>query len=323
MKRRRAIVAAVLSAAVAAVIVRGHLAAPTTPQRLAALTRERDDLQRRWRDVVIASGERSLGEAPSGDLMIGVPTSLVRSIVEQVVTGVFGHTTLTLQKISVRKAGEVKARLLIARRTMGSYVLEVNVHRVQATLEAGAPSLGFERENVALTLPVRLAGGEGAAEVRFQWKSRGVADVVCDDFDVTRTITGGVVAEDYALAGRFAVAAAGDTIVLRPDFPDLAARIAVSPSADAWKVIDAVIRDRPRGCEIALDAMDVKARLDEIFGRGFNVRVPQRIFRPITLPAGVSRSFRVQDVELALRVKPTSVLVASDRLWYGADVAVD
>ncbi len=324
MRRRHGVILAVLlvTAVAVAVIARGRLAGPPTPQRLATLTRERDDLQRRWRDVIIAGGERSLAEAPPGDLMIGVPTSFLRSIVEQVVTGVFGQTTLTLENITARKAGEVKARLLIARRTMGAYVLEVNVHRVQATLEAGAPALVFERDAVALTLPVRLARGEGAAEVRFQWKSRGIADVVCDDFDVTRTITAGVVPEDYALAGRFAIAAAGETIILRPEFPDLAARIAVRPSADAWKTIDAVIRDRPRGCEMALDAMDVESRLEEILGRGFQVRVPQNIFKPIALPAGVSRSFRVQDVEIALRVKPTSVLVASDRIWYGADVSV-
>jgi hypothetical protein len=181
----------------------------------------------------------------------------------------------------------------------------------------------FERDTVEVTLPVRLAGGEGTAEVRFQWKSRGVADVVCDDFDVTRTITGSVVPENYELAGRFAVAAKGDTIVLRPDFPDLAARIAVRPSAEAWKAIEAVVRERPRGCAMALDAMDIDKRLDEIFGRGVNVRVPQKIFKPITLPAGISRSFRVQDVELALHVKPTAVLVASDRLWYGAEVTID
>jgi hypothetical protein len=66
----------------------------------------------------------------------------------------------------------------------------------------------------------------------------------------------------------------------------------------------------------------VKERLGELLGRGFNVRIPQRIFKAIPLPAGVRRSVRVQDVDLAMQVSPTAVLVADDRLWYGADVAV-
>jgi hypothetical protein len=297
---------------------------PTSPgsRRIAELTRERDELQRRWRDLVIAGGERSLAKAPPADLMIGVPTSLTRSILEQVVTGVFGQTTLTLANLRVRKTGEVKARMLIAKRTLGEYALDVEVLRVRGLLEAGAPTLDFGDDTVEVALPVRLAGGEGEADFRFRWDGKGVTDFVCGDMDVTRRIQGGVVPRDYELAGSFAIASVGESIVLTPHFPDLRVRVAVDPSAEAWRAVDAVIDERSKGCEIALDAMDVKERLVEILGRGFDIRIPQKIFKPIRLPAGVRQALRVQGVDLALHVKPKGVMVADDRLWYGADVDV-
>jgi hypothetical protein len=68
--------------------------------------------------------------------------------------------------------------------------------------------------------------------------------------------------------------------------------------------------------------VNLKEKLGKIVGRGFNVKIPQKIFKPVKLPAGVSQSLEVQGLKLALQVKPTAVLIASDRLWYGADVSV-
>jgi hypothetical protein len=286
------------------------------------LTRERDALEERWRDALIASGETSLADAPEADLVVGIPASLTRSIVGQVVTGVFGQTVVTLTDLHVRKAGEIKARMVLAKRTLGEYVLEADIHRVQGTLAAGAPAIALRADAMDVTVPVKLVGGQGNADVRFQWDGKGVASRLCGDIDVERSITGGVVPRDYEIAGSFAIALEGDAIVLRPRFPDLAARIAIAPSEESWKAVDAVIDDRSRGCEMALDVVDVKERLAEMMERGFNVRIPQRIFKAIPLPAGLRRSVRVRGLDLAMQLKPTAVTVRDDRLWYGADVTV-
>ena len=319
---RRLLLAAVVLVAIgiaAVVLVRARGSAPPTRERLEALTHERDALQERWRSVLAAS---DLAEAPAADLAVGLPASLTTQILARVVAGVFGRTTLTLEELRVRKEGEVTAKVLIARRTLGTYLLEAEVKRVQATLSAGAPTLAFGSDAVAVTAPVRLLGGEGSSDLRFRWAGKGVTGAMCDDFDVTRTIAGRVVPADYALAGSFAISADGETIVLHPRFPDLKVRIAIEPSAEAWGVVDALIRDQPRGCEMALGAIGVKERIAGLLGTGFDVRIPQGIFKPIRLPAGVRQSFRVRGVGLHLQVTPKAVTVASDRLWYGADVTV-
>jgi hypothetical protein len=187
----------------------------------------------------------------------------------------------------------------------------------------GAPAVAYARNEVQVALPVRLEEGEGQATVRFRWTSKGLAaSLVCGDVDVTRSIDAAVLPEDYEVQGAFAVSAEGETIELRPHFPDLAMRVAVDPSEEAWAVVDAVIRDRPRGCEIALDQVDVKQRLAGMLGRGFDVKVPQSIFKTIRLPLGASRTVELPGLTLTLRVKPAGVLVADDRVWYGADVSV-
>ncbi len=140
--------------------------------------------------------------------MIGIPTSFTASIVEQVVTGLFGETTLTLRNLKV--------------------------HEVQGVLRPAKPVLRFSRERIDLALPVRLAEGRGDAVLRFKWDSKGVAaNVVCGDVDVTREVKGGVVPEDYRGSGHFGIASACPDIILTPRFPDLAVRVYVDPSEQA------------------------------------------------------------------------------------------
>lgn len=295
---------------------------PPTQARLDGLRAERDRLQAAFKEKVAASREKSLGEAPRGGVMIGLPTTLTASIIGQVVTGLFGETTLTLRNLKVHKEGEVRAKMLVRKRTIGTYVLDVQIHEVQGILRPGQPALAFAPGRVDLTLPVRLAEGHGKADLRFNWDSKGAANAVCGDLDVKRTVTGGVEPKDYVVTGSFAIAASGNAITLGPRFPDLAMRIFVDPSDEAWNIVDGVIEEQRKGCEIALNKVDLKEKLGGILGKGFNVKIPQKIFKPIRLPAGVSQSLEVQGVTLALDVKPTGLLVANDRFWYGADVAV-
>jgi hypothetical protein len=294
-----------------------------TEARLEELRAQREVLRARVRDAVIANGEKSLAAAPKAGVMLGIPTGLTRSIIGQVVTGLFGETTLTLRNLKVHKEGQVRAKMLVRKRTLGEYVLDVNIHEVQGLLKPGPPVLKFGRNNIDVTLPVELAEGKGEAELRFQWDSKGLAaNMVCGDVDVTRKVSGGVVPQQYELKGRFGITASGNLIVLRPHFPDLAVRIFVDPSEQAWGVVDGVVQERAKGCEMALTKVDVKEKLGGILGRGFNVKIPQKILKPVRLPAGVSQSLEVQGVRLALDVKPTGLLVAADRLWYGADVSL-
>lgn len=294
---------------------------PPTEAEFKALEAERDALQERFRASVLKAGERSLAKAPRAGVMIGIPTGFAKSIVEQIVTGLFGETTLTLRNLKVHKEGDVKAKLLFRKKRLGQFVLDVDIQETRGVLKPGKPELSFGNDRIGVSLPVALAEGGGRARIRFQWDSKGLAaNAVCGDADVTREVHGGVVPENYRVTGVFGVRADGNAITLSPDFGEVAVRIFVDPSEEAWKVVDGVVAEQRAGCRLALEKIDIKEILGKILGRGFNVKLPKKLFKPIRLPAGVSQSLDLQGVTLDLTVKPTGMLVSDDRIWYGADL---
>src|SRR6185503_12498941 len=90
-----------------------------------------------------------------------------------------------------------------------------------------------------------------------------------------------------------------------------------------WGAVDEVAAERGGACRYALEKVDIKKQLAKIVDRGFNIKVPKKLHKPIRLPAGISRSLRVQGVKLSLNVKPTGVLMSPERVWYGADLRIE
>ena len=315
MKRRTALVARRLAAASRppSGALRGRAAAalppPPTQGALEALRAERDALQATGSAKrSCRHGEKSLGQAPKAGIMIGIPTSFTRSIVEQVVTGLFGETTLTLRNLKVHKEGEVKAKMLIRKRTLGEYVLDVRIHEVQGLLKPGKPTLTFGRNTIDLTLPVRLAEGEGDADLQLPVGQQGAGG---ERSSAGTSTSPGRSAAAWCPRTTTSRAAStsrrpGETIVLSPRFPDLAVRIFVDPSEQAWAGGGrASSRSGARAARSPSTRWTSRRSWPGILGKGFNVKIPQKIFKPIRLPAGVSQSLEVQGIKLALEVKPT------------------
>jgi hypothetical protein len=294
---------------------------PPTPSEIEALQKRRDELGLQIRERVVKAGEKSLAKAPRAGIMIGIPVGFARSIVDQVVTGLFRETTLTLKNLRVHKEGAVKTKMVFRKKQVGQFVLDVLVHEAKGELRPGKPRLDFGDNRIKVALPVALAGGEGRAQLGFKWDSKGLAaNVVCGDVDTTREVTGKVVPEDYHVVGVFGMSTDGNAITLRPDFGEFAVRIFVTPTEQAWQVVDAVVAEQRAGCREVLEKIDIKKILAKLLDKGFNVKIPKKIFKPIRLPAGVQQSLNLQGVKLDLTVKATGLVVSDDRLWYGADL---
>lgn len=313
----------VVAATALAVRQRRRPALPPPPSRaeLDALVAKRAALREKLLDLTLRKDDQGIGNAPQGSLMLGLPTRLTRSVIEQVVTGLFRETTLTLSNLKVHKQGDVKARMLFSRRKVGEYVLDVDIHEVSGRLHPGQPRLTFGRDQVGVELPVSLADGLGRGALRLVWNSKGLAaNAVCGDEDITAAVTGSVVPAEYLVRGRFGITAVGDTIVLRPDFGDLKVKLVVAASEATWATVDQVIESQRGACRAALRKIDLKGILARVIGKGFDVRIPATIFQTIRLPAGVQSSLELQGVTLALQVTPTGMAVTPDRLWYAADI---
>jgi len=297
---------------------------PPAPGEIERLIVLRDALQDQFRKLVVESGEKGLERAPRGDIMIGLPTSLTRGIAEKVTTGLFGETTVRLQNLKVHKEGEVKAKMIFAKRKVGEFVLDATILEARALVRPGKPTLTFKERSIGIALPFDLADGGGKVELGFAWDSKGLAaNMVCGDLDVKKVVTGTVVPQHYTVQGRFAIAIQGASLKLTPDFPELAVRIFAQPTEQAWAVVEEVKADQRAGCRKALDKIDIKKILGKVLGKGFNIKIPPKVLRPVNLPAGLQQSLSVQGVNLNLGVRTTDLVVSEERLWYGADVTTD
>ena len=112
--------------------------------------------------------------------------------------------------------------------------------------------------------------------------------------------------------------------MLRPDFrEELQVRIFVDPSEQAWQAVEEVMEAQRAGCEAALNKVDLKEILARLVGRGFNVKIPQKVIKPVRIPAGIRQSLEMQGIHVALQVRSTGLKVTRGRLWYGANVALE
>lgn len=289
-------------------------------REIAALTVERDSL----RTLVYGLADRAelMKGIPAGDVLIGLPTPFVNGLVRDVVTGWFHDVELHLKGIHVRKAGEVKAKMgFLGRRSVGTYDLDLTLDDVRGRLQPGAPQLSFGGDIIRIALPLRVAGGTGQATVAFVWDSKGMASPVCGDLAATRTVSGTVRRADYAVQGRILLSAVSGAVMADPDFPELAVRLFIDPSEASLKVLDDLLASKGGACGVAIGKAKVGDRIRELVDKGFNVKIPQKFFRPIRLPVAVETAVPVQDKPMALSVKPSGLAVTPAIIWLGADVA--
>jgi hypothetical protein len=293
-----------------------------SPEQIAALREERDRLRERFRQIVRSSelSEQGLSAAPPGDVIIGVPTSFARKVTERMVTGLFGHTTLVLHNLKVHKEDELKAKMIFSKRTMGTFVLDVEIEKIRGILRPGPPAVAFQRGRLEVTLSVAVPEGDGQAQIRFQWDGKGVAGAVCGDMDISTAASGSVIPATYTVKGAFELSASGGSIVVTPQFEEVKFLVRMRPSEQALGVIDTALGTREGLCGTALHKIDVKAKLVARVGKGFFVKLPRKLFRPIRLPAGIEQSLELQGIQLSLDVQPTGLAVTPLRLWYGASV---
>lgn len=290
-------------------------------RQIVALSAQRDSLRKLVYDAALSSDV--LDGQPDGDVLIGLPTPFVESVVRGVVTGWFRDVDIRLPEINLRKTGEVKAKLgILGRRRVGEYELRVRLNDVRGRLQPGPPELTFGGDVITMAVPVRVAGGTGIAHIKANWESRGLAGPVCGDMTVERDVTGQVRARTYMARGRIVLTAVEGAVLADPDFPGLALRLFVEPSVRSVAALDSVLASRGGLCGYAIEKSNASERIQALVGRGFNVKIPQRFFRPIRLPISVETAVPLDERQLALQVTPRKLTVQPSTVWIAANVTL-
>jgi hypothetical protein len=304
---------------------RTPLPSPPTPAELKDLRDQRDALRDRFRELTARDETLDFLKAPAGNVVIGVPTPLTESLVSQMVTGLMREVRLTLKHIKARHEDDVKADFLFGNRTIGRFILDVDLSEIKAVLRPGAPELRFGGGNkIGVKLPVTVAQGTGTGTVRFQWNGQGLVGAVCGDLDVTRTLKSNVVPTTVNLKGEFLFAAEGDSLTAKPNFGDVTIDLLLDPTEETWQIVDdtlAKVRDDKNGiCSSAIQRVDIPQKIRAVVARGLRVRLPPKLFRPVRLLASVQQSVEIQGKTVSLGARPTGLTVTPRMIWYAADL---
>jgi len=288
--------------------------------RVAALERERDGLEERL--ALLVAKDPVMAEAPTTDVILGLPERVGSVMFREVATGFLGETRLELHDLRVRKSGRVMASTPFGRMTSGDYSVDLRIHEVKGVLEARAPRVSFEGPGIDVQLPVQVSRGEGRATLLFRWSSRGLAGAVCGDVRARVPVTGTVVPRTYTAKGRFDLSLRDGTLVAAPVFPDLSINLVVEPSEETWRAVARVLAERGAGCRAALKLVDVPSLLRRLLARGFDVKVPPRVLKPLRLSMALRRDVTVEGRTYVLEAAPRRIAGAPGFLWYGSDVKV-
>lgn len=289
-----------------------------TEEELARLRQERRFLNGRLEKRL--DEDMRLLQAREASVIVGVPARFAERFAGELAGALFSEVRVTLRSLEVRKEGDLRGRVLLGTRQLGTYTLTVQIDEVVGILRAGKPKLRFEGDRVGVVLPVSLAEGKGRGRLRFQWDGRGVAGVVCGDVDMSGVITGEVVPDVYTVRGSLGLATDGPTLVARPAFEDAEIRLGIEPSQETWQLVEKTIGEQGALCRAALRAANVPEKLRAVVQRGFPVKLPGKLFPEMRLPVELTRSADLEGRKIQVQVQPAGLNLTPARIWYGADV---
>ena len=306
-----------------------QLGAPPVPadepgDHMAALERKHRERHERLEDLVADDPFLRQAIQVKGDLAMAVRADFALDVIREVAKRYLDRVDLRLGDIDVVRQGTLTKDTFLGRIRAGDWTASVSIHEVNGVLRAGAPEVSFlDGNRVALAFPVHLEQGQGRARLDFNWDSRGIANLVCRDFELTQEIDGTVTPDAYPVHGTFALAATGRSFIAKPAF-SREFRIKLNLTPGSWDAVRARLREQDRfsKCGVAMDPEKVLAQLRELVGNGFNVRVPAHVFRSIELRAQVAESVTVAQREVAVAVTDNALYTSPDLLWYSAKIAV-
>ena len=262
--------------------------------------------------------------APKGDVLIGVPSVLIESIVSEALTGPLSNVRLALENVvKVQVADVIKTKTFLGTMTLGNYHLTVNVREVHAVMKPRKPVLTFGADRIAIDLPVRVESGDVKADLSFVWDGKKLAGVVCGDLTSEHELRAAVPPIDVRLVGRFEVAAKGERLVVNPRVAPIEMAFNVQPEEKTWAFIDDLIESKNAVCEAALRKAAVGEKVRNlVLAKGFKVRLPTTWLRPVTLPASIRDTVEVKGRSAGFTISAPAVSITKTRMWFGARLAI-
>jgi hypothetical protein len=296
---------------------------PPEPQRLAELQRVYDDLHERLERALDAEPLVGQAYAERGQVVIGARVGLLARLALRVSQGYLQRVEVDLADVDAHAGGELERKTVFGRVTLGEWDVDVNVSRLVGSLAAGTPEVRLRGPDlIEIQVPVHVRKTPGSASVTLTWDSKALANVVCKDFELTREVKGNVRGQEHVLRGAMRLSNAGALVTATPEFPDRTLDLKLDVAGDSWAVVEEALRsqDKLGRCGLLMNPDKGLVKLQALVDRGVKVKLPDSIFRPVSLPARLESTVRVDQRSVDLVVKAESLRVTPEILWSSANI---
>lgn len=264
--------------------------------------------------------------AARGQVVLAIRSGLIEQLAGNVAQRYLDHVTLDLKGLGAKGSGELGKDTFLGHITLGAWRVRVDLGNLVGDLRAGTPRVGLRGPNlIDIELPVDVRETRGDAKLHFTWDSAALANVVCQDFELTREITGRVLAQRHLLSGAFQLDNTGETLTATPVFPDRLIPLELDLTDRAWAVVEEALRSQNTSgkCGMLIKPERVVAQLKELAAIGIKVRLPDSIFRTVRLPARMHQSVKVNRSVVRLALKAGMLRIDTATLWSSVSVQVE
>lgn len=295
------------------------------PQRMTSPKATHNQLRERLEKAAASDPLVASAFADRGQVVLAIRSGLIEELAGNVAFRYLDRVTVDLTEVHAHSSGELKKKTFLGQIKAGEWDVKVNLGAMAGHLRAGSPRVSLRGPDmIDIEIPVDVSETEGSATLRFAWDSAGIANVVCEDFELTREIRGRVLAQHHVLSGALRLDNTGETLTVTPDFPDRRVPLVMDLTAKSWAIVEAALRSQDTfgKCGTLMNPELALQRLKELAARGITVNLPESIFRTVSLPARLQQSVKVNQRAVGLWVKAESLRVETATLWSSASVEV-
>jgi hypothetical protein len=295
------------------------------PARMASLKATYDQLHDRLEKAVAGEPLVAAAIADRGQVVLAMRSGLIEELAGNVARRYLDRVTVDLSDVEAQDSGELGKKTFLGRIKLGDWSVSIDLGEMRGHLRAGSPRVRMRGPDlIDVELPVDVQETQGDAKLRFGWDSAGLANVVCKDFELTREIRGRVLAQRHLVSGVLRLDNTGESLTLTPVFPERRVQLKLDLTPSSWGVVEAALRSQDTfgKCGMLMDPEKSLVLLKELAATGIKVRLPDSIFRAVSLPARLQQSVKVSQRTVGLRLKAESLRIATTTLWSSVSVQV-
>lgn len=289
-----------------------------------ALQSAHDQLRARLASAVERDPVAARASADPGQIVIAVRSGLVEKLAARTARRYLQQVSLDLTAVKAHARGDLRRQTLIGRRKVGEWDVRVVIGSLVGQLQVGEPRIAFASNVLQVELPLEVQAVAIPVELRFAWNSKGLADLVCQDFQLRLSLEGRAARQQHVLEGRIELTAGPLGLSALPVVPDRSFLLQLELTPDSWTRVGAALRsqDTLSRCGMFLEPEDVLQELRRLVAKGIRVRLPAKIFRRIALPAGFEQEVTVGDRVVRLTLVDQKLFSSEAMLWASARVEV-